>query len=101
MDHLLHEGLRLRALTEQTRIDFIRTDLDLCLTFAKVAETAIDMGNSEHAERSMSNAEKGYTDMLRFFSQATDISAGDRRELQSKFKRLRERLDGLKRFRPR
>jgi hypothetical protein len=93
-----HESLRLRAETDQARLDFIRTDLDVCLTFVKVAETAISMGHREHAERTIASAKKGYSDMLRFFSQASGMTAEVEKELQSKFRQLRERLDGLQRL---
>jgi hypothetical protein len=58
-----YDPLRLRAEIEQSRLDLIKTDLDVCLTFAKIAETAISMGHWEHAERTIANAEKGYSDM--------------------------------------
>ena len=67
----------------------------MCLTFATVAETAISMGHWEHAERTIASAEKGYSDMLRLFSQAKGLTAEVEWELQSKFRQLRERLDGL------
>ena len=57
------------------------------------------MGNREHAERTLAAAEKGYSDMLRFFSQAKGLTAEVAEELQSKFRHLRERLDGLQRLR--
>jgi len=80
---------------EQLRLDFIRTDLELCLTFARIAGTAYGMGHLEHAERSLSRAEKGYSDMLRLFSQAKNITAEQEKELRLMFNRVRERLDGL------
>jgi hypothetical protein len=61
------DPLRLREQTEQARLDFIRTDLGVCMTFATVAETAYSMGHREHAERTLASAEKGYSDMLRTF----------------------------------
>ena len=99
MGDLFLESLRIQADAEEARLDLIRTDLELCLTFATVAETSYSMGHREHAERNIANAEKGYSDMLRFFSKANRLTPGIRRELQSKFKELRERLDGLQRFR--
>ena len=68
------------------------------MTFATVAETAYSMGHREHAERTLASAEKGYSDMLRFLSQARGMTAEVAKELQLKFRQLRERLDGLKRF---
>ena len=65
---------RLLKETEQARLDFIWTDLDVILTFATVAETAYNMGSQEHAERTLTSAEKGYSDMLRHFSKAETSS---------------------------
>ena len=72
--------------------------MGVCFTFATVAETAYNMGHREHAERTIASAEKGYSDMLRYFSQARGMTAEVEKELQSKFQRLRERLDGLQRL---
>ena len=69
------------------------------MTFATVAETAYSMGLREHAERTLASAEKGYSDMQRYFSQAKRMTPEVEKELQSKFKQLRERLDGLKQLR--
>ena len=98
MGDLCDESLRIQDETDQVLLDFIRTDLDLCLVFATVAETAYSMGHRAHAERNIANAEKGYSDMLRYFSQARGMTAEVERELWSKFKQLRERLDGLQRL---
>ena len=95
MGDTFHE--RLRAETDQALLDFIRTDLDLCLVFATVAETAYSMDHRAHAERNIANAEKGYSDMLRYFLRARGKTPEVENELQSKFNQLRERLDGLQR----
>jgi len=94
-----HEWRDLQAEAEEARLDFIRTDLDLCLTFAALAETACRMGHREHAQRTLASAEKGYADMFRFFSQAKNPTPETKKELEVTFKRLRERLDGLQRRR--
>jgi hypothetical protein len=44
------------------------------------------------------NSQRGYSDM-RFFSQSTGMTAEEERELWSKVRQLRERLDGLKQSR--
>ncbi len=89
------QWLQLRDETEQTRLDFIRTDIEVCLTFADIVESEYRLGNREHAGRTLAEAEKGYRDMLRFFSQAKVLTAEVEEELQAKFNHLRERLDGL------
>ena len=96
--NLLSENQRLRAEIEQSRLDLIKTDLDLCLTFATVAETALSMGHREHSARAIASAEKGYSEMVRYFSQAKRMTPEVEKELQSKLQRLRERLDGLQRL---
>ncbi len=87
----------IRAEIEQSRIDFIRTDLGVCMTFATVAETASSMGQRARAERNIANAEKGYSDMLRYYTQATGMTPEVEMELWWKFRQLRERLDCLHR----
>ena len=72
--------------------------MGVCLTLATVAETAYSMGHREHAKRTIASAEKGDSDMLRYFHKATGMTAEVEKELQSKFKQLRERLDGLQRL---
>ena len=92
----LEESLRLKSETEQTRLDVIRTDLGVCLTLADLAATEYGLGNREHAEQAVAEAEKGYSDMLRFFSEATGMTAEVETGLQSKFQAVRQRLDELK-----
>ena len=99
MGNLFSENRRLRAEIELSRIDLIRTDLGVCLTFAKVAGTAISMGHLEHAERTIASAEKGYSDLLRYYCRAKGMTADVEMELWSKFQQLRDRLDGLQRLR--
>jgi hypothetical protein len=93
-----HKSLVLRSELERTCLDFIRADLELCLTFAALADRSFEMGHRKDAERNLANAEKGYSDMSRFFSWATGITAEIEEEIQSKFQLLRDRLDGLQRF---
>ena len=97
--NVFSENRRLRAEIELSRLDFIRTDLGVCMTFATVADTALSMGHPEHSKRTIASAEKGYSDMLRYFTQATRMTPEVEMELWSKFRQLRERLDGLQRVR--
>jgi hypothetical protein len=61
---LFSELRRLRVAIELSRLDFIRKDLGVCLTLAKVAETATSMGNSERAQRTIASAEKGAHELM-------------------------------------
>ena len=94
-----HDFSSLRDDTEQARLDFIWTDLETCLTFAALAETEYKLGNRDHAEQTLASAEKGYSDMLGFYSQAAGLTPETEGQFQSKFKEVRERLDGLQAFR--
>ena len=87
----------LRDDIERSRLDFIRTDLQVCLTLASLAGTEYCLGNREHAARTTASAEKGYSTLLRYFSQAKRLTSKERKELQLTFARLRERLDLLQR----
>ena len=77
MGGLFDKSEQLRKVTDQARLDFIWTDLDVILTFATVAETAYSMGHREHAERTLASAEKGYADMLRYFSKANGAGTAE------------------------
>jgi hypothetical protein len=92
------QPLRRRPEIGSAGLEFIKTDLEVCLTFATVAETAFSMGHRENAERALAIAEKGYSDMLRIVSQARMADEVEK-DLQARLKQLRERLDGLRRFR--
>ena len=98
MADLFRERLRLRAEREQLLLNFIRTDLELCLTLAGIAERKFLKGNLNDAERILVRVEKRRSDMVRSFSQAKGMTAAVQSELKSKFKQVRERLDGLRRI---
>jgi hypothetical protein len=85
----------LRNDIDRVRLEFIRGDLQVCLTLASLADTEHNLDNREHAAKTVASAEKGYSDMLRYFSQAKNLAPGAKIELQSTFQRLRERLDRL------
>ena len=93
MTDLFEKALRIQKKAEQARLDFIWTDLDLILTLASGAETEYKMGNRAHAEQTLASAEKGYSEMLRYFSMAKGLTPKLAGEFQSKFKEVRERLD--------
>jgi hypothetical protein len=93
-----HESLVLCTQFEQLRLDFIRTDLGVCLTFAAIADGSFKMGHRKNAGRNLANAEKAYSDMLRFFSDAIRTAPDVEEDIRLKLENLRERLDGLQRF---
>jgi hypothetical protein len=88
----------LAAQTDQRRIEFLRTDLDLCFTIASLAETEFDLGHTDAAEWSARNLEKDYATFRRFLSDpkhAKHITDEERRELTARLERLRAKLDGI------
>lgn len=85
--------LQLRDESDQTRLDFIRTDLEVCQTLAATVEAEYNIGYREHAERTLAEVEKGYSTLLRLVSQEKRLTAEVEEEFQSKL--LRRRLDGL------
>ena len=91
------QWVTLRDDVDRVRVDFIRADLQVCLSLASIADTEYDLGNREHAARTTANAEKGYSAMLRYFSQAKNLAPCTEAELQFTLHRLRERLDRLQR----
>ena len=69
-----------------------------CVTFATVVETEYDMGNRQHAERTLASIEKSYATLVRLFSQSNGLTAQQEKELWSKFVHLGERLTGLNNY---
>jgi hypothetical protein len=97
VSHPFDDSLRIRHESEQTRLEFIKTDLEICLTLADLVATKHRLGDSEHARQTLAKAEKGYSDVARLFAATKDLSPDIHQEIESGLKRLRERLDGLQR----
>lgn len=87
---------QLRNEIEGARLDYIWNDLEEYPALLSIIEMEYRLGRQEHAERTLDAVENCYSDMLRIFRQAKGLESGIEAEFQSKFKRVRERLDGLK-----
>jgi len=74
------ENLKLAAEADQALLDFIRTDLEMCLTMATIVESEFKICNREHAERTLAETEKGYSVMLRFYRGATGMTPNVEKE---------------------
>src|SRR4051794_15843777 len=83
----------LQARTEENRMNFLRTDLALCFTFADVAKTEIATGDREGAMTACAKAEDGYGTIARFALDVTDTE--HRNEIRQKLAELRVVLDAL------
>src|SRR5262245_30440245 len=83
---------------DQRRVDFIKADLKVCFTFAKVATTELKMGVRRAAAKAIGHAEKGYQTIRRFLTgpkHVSHITAVQIKDFKAKLRRLRQRLDGL------
>jgi hypothetical protein len=56
----------LQAATNQSRVDFLQTDLALCFTFADLAKTEYQSGDRDAARRILEKAEIGYATIAGF-----------------------------------
>ena len=81
----------LHAATEESRIDFLRMDLELCFTFADLAKTERKIGDRAAAERVLQKAEVGYATMTRMVA---DVENADQKyKIEQRLIALRTRLD--------
>ena len=92
---------RAQAKSVHQWIEFIRSELGLCLTFGFLAAIKFQAGNRYSAERSLDHAEETYTTLLLFLSnpaRCEHLSAEQIQEFTGEAKWLRERLDRLQQF---
>ena len=61
--------------------EFIRIELELALTFVKVAQTKYSMGNVADGDFSRENAEKAYREALNYFGKLSDFTSLERWKL--------------------
>lgn len=81
----------LQAATDQSRVDFLQTDLGLCFTFADLAKTEREIGDRAAAHRVLEKAETGYATILRM---SADLQNPDqKKDIEQKLANLRAKLD--------
>jgi hypothetical protein len=81
----------LQAATDGNRLDFLRTDLQLCFTFAELAKTERQIGDRDAARRVLEKAETGCATIARFLA---DVENPDQKnEIALKLAELRATLD--------
>ena len=83
----------LHAQAQQNRIEFLKTDLALCFTFADLLETEVGMGDLEAAHRLKQNAEHGYDTIAQILVGVDDGT--EKGQIQQGLNDLRVRLDGF------
>ncbi|HEX4750788.1 MAG TPA: hypothetical protein VH302_14695 [Bryobacteraceae bacterium] len=76
---------------EQTRIQFLDNEMDLCDTFLNVA--LVDADNPKAATSARTEARRGYETALAWINSVRD--AEERARLAAKLFRLKDRLDKI------
>jgi hypothetical protein len=75
--------------------ELIRTELELAVTFAKVADTKYSMGNVAGGNVSRRNAEKAYRTALKYFVKLADVTSSERRTLKGLIKNAKDAIATL------
>ena len=83
----------LREKTGRTRYQFLRAELQTCFTALEIGQYQLSVGNATVAEREVAAVEKGIRAIQRFLP---EVSAEQRREVETKLAELNEILDPLK-----
>jgi hypothetical protein len=88
----------LSAKLDKSRLNFLKTEFDLCSTFLNLAATRLETGNAEAAGMAIANAEKAYQVLRRYLSDPKHIShlsADQLQDYRTELQRLRARLDAF------
>ncbi len=83
--------------------DFLKADLEICFTFATVAETNFRIGHSESAESAIEKAQRGFNTVQRLLSDPAHgkyLTDEEIQNITAELERLRARIDEVRqRFR--
>jgi hypothetical protein len=66
--HPQSETDRLIEQANRNRATFLRTELQTCFTFIGLVETERNLGEPDHAARSLEHAERAYETLVHFMS---------------------------------
>jgi hypothetical protein len=72
--------------------EFVRTELELALTFIQVARTKYSTGNVAAADNSRNNAEKSYQSALKYFGKLADPTSSQHLKLTNLFSEVKQEL---------
>jgi hypothetical protein len=75
--------------------EFVRTELELALTFIQVARTKYSMGNVAAADNSRNNAEKAYQSALKYFGKLADPTLSQHLKFTNLFSEVKQELTAL------
>jgi hypothetical protein len=72
------EWARLARQTDQARIAFIQTDIEVAMTFTRIAEMQATLGNGEHFRRLLRSLTRAEHITGKFISQERDVKQQER-----------------------
>lgn len=84
--------------TAQAGIDFLKSELDLCFTFASLTDTRLQIGDHEAAEQSLADAQKGYATLTRFLhdpKHSQHIDGQSLAEISERTEKLRSAIESV------
>jgi hypothetical protein len=81
--------------SDDSHVDFLKADLEICFTFATVAETKFRVGHSESADSALEKAQQGFNTVQRLLSDPAHAKYLTDEEIQNitaELERLRARI---------
>ena len=78
---------------------FFKAKLDICFTFADIAETNFKIGHSKSADSTMSKAQEGWSTAQRLLSDpahAKHLTNEEIQDITAELERLRARIDEVR-----
>jgi hypothetical protein len=90
-DHIIEDAKRIRECARAVSFDFVVQELELGLTFCRIAQTNY---SKYHAQRHGADADKAYRTALRF-ADTLDLNTEERVVFDGKERELRRMLEEL------
>ena len=94
-DARIERFLELQAESERRRIEFIKTEAEMGITFADLGQTELAMGNIPHARRARVHAQSAVDVIVRELPRTQSITAEERQWVEQKLKELSSKIEGL------
>ena len=83
---------QLNATFDFNRKERLRLELELVLTFSKLARTKYSMGNIRGGNVSRNNAETAYRTALKYFRKLSDVTSLERRKWMGLFNQAKDAI---------
>lgn len=94
-DAQIERFLELQAEAGRRRIEFIKTEAEMGITFADLGQTELAMSNIPHAKRARVHAQSAYDVILRELPRAAGITDEERQWFNLKLRELTRKIEGL------